>query len=43
MPNTDSKKKSRSITFLIVEKNGDIKEAEIKEDVIQIKSMLKTI
>ena len=41
MPNTDSKKKSRSITFLIVEKNGDIKEAEIKEDVICAEELAK--
>ena len=41
MPNTDSKKKSRNITFLIVEKNGDIKEAEIKEDVICAEELAK--
>ena len=41
MPNTDSKKKSRNITFLIVEKNGDIKEAEIKEDIISAEELAK--
>lgn len=41
MPNTDSKKKSKNITFLIVEKNGDIKEAEIKEDVVCAEELAK--
>jgi hypothetical protein len=43
MPNTktDTKKKLKNIKFLIVEKNGDIKDAEIKEEAICAEELAK--
>ena len=47
MPNTntntkiDTKRKPKNIKFLIVEKNGDIKEAEIKEEAICAEELAK--
>jgi hypothetical protein len=41
MPITEKKVKTRNIKFLIVEKNGDIKESEIKEDMICAEELAK--
>ena len=43
MPNTktDTNKKNKNIKFLIVEKNGDIKESEIKEEAICAEELAK--
>ena len=45
MPNTntktDTKRKPKNIKFLIVEKNGDIKESEIKEEAICAEELAK--
>ena len=38
---TDSKRKTKNIKFLIVEKNGDIKESEIKEELICAEELSK--